>query len=498
MSITYGGLTFAEYGGGNPVTTPGFSSAISAGDLIVVFGFAKNGAPDGFIGSDLPYDSAGNTYSRVPSTFYPAWDNDSGDSYLITAYYCSNAKAVASGMTVSLSFGLGYSYACIYAIRYTGLTNAVLDLWTYSASDVPSIPVSFTPTGANELCVWLCNTDIPGGGFTQGSGYTRRVFSTYLSNYIQDNTATAAGSQTFGFTPTGTPDEGSGFLACVFKNGIIATALPNIVRGQVPNVSSVGLPVTPKGVYLRSSINKGVTPNAPLAGLPFAPSGSFVSSPIVIGERARAPLGARPSTYEGASSPYIIHTAQPTIGRPALAPEAPKPRILAGFIQSVPAIPYWMQWAAGGPPPYWEYTEEEYIPNAQFNLYEQAIADRRLKQIFEQALEDDHSFNFTEPNFDIKPEIIPRGTSKATNVNNNLHSKAQSTFKGDKPLTLIQQNIAIKNIVVEKNSILVETAKFVGAIVLATVITVHIVQPKNNYREIKMPRKRRAKRLRGS
>ena len=40
----------------------------------------------------------------------------------------------------------------------------------------------------------------------------------------------------------------------------------------------------------------------------------------------------------------------PTIGRRPIVAEAPSPKILAGFIQSVPELPYWQKWAAGGPP----------------------------------------------------------------------------------------------------------------------------------------------------
>ena len=158
-----------------------------------------------------------------------------------------------------------------------------------------------------------------------------------------------------------------------------------------------------------------------------------------------------------------------------------------------------MQWATGGPPPFWENQEEilDYTPDGTFNLHERAIAEKRLKQIFEDALDEDHPLFFTEQVFNVRNEIYPKSSNQVggNRVEGKVSRQARSAFRGDRPVTLVQQNINIKNQIVEKNSIFVETAKFVGAVVLATVIAVHIIPPRIVYK--KTPRNRHGKRLRG-
>ena len=293
-----------------------------------------------------------------------------------------------------------------------------------------------------------------------------------------------------------------------------------IIVGQRPEAPLAGLPLAPAGSFVSSPIIVGQRPEAPLAGLPLAPAGAFISSPIVVGQRPRAPLNVEPVYPLGSfiSSPIIVgqrprapQNVEPiapsgafsrpviTISKQQEAPQGISPKIYTFIVASPPVVPYWMQWAAGGPPPFWENQEEilDYTPDGTFNLHERAIAEKRLKQIFEDALDEDHPLFFTEQVFNVRNEIYPKSSNQVggNRVEGKVSRQARSAFRGDRPVTLVQQNINIKNQIVEKNSIFVETAKFVGAVVLATVIAVHIIPPRIVYK--KTPRNRHGKRLRG-
>jgi hypothetical protein len=214
-----------------------------------------------------------------------------------------------------------------------------------------------------------------------------------------------------------------------------------------------------------SPIVIGARPRAPLAGVPLSPPGAYVSSFITIGPTPNAPLNISSINIQGTSEFYEIPTMLPTIGRRPIVAEAPSPKILAGFIQSVPELPYWQKWVSGGPSPFTDSQEEilDYIPDGTFNLYERAIAERRLKQIFREALDDEHPFTFAEQVFNVRNEVVPKDKAGISN-----ERFERTAFRGDKPLNLIQQNI-------DKNSVYVEVLKFAGAVVLVTVIAVHVL-----------------------
>ena len=592
MSITYNGLTYVEgTSGESPTTwtTPGFSTPIAAGEIILVFAGAFDDTP-----RYPPTDSAGNIYAIVGSSYQYYMDlacNSGNDEIFFYAFLCNNTNAYAAGMQVTVQFygsGQGEGFPCIYAFRYSGITGAILDtvVGTHGSAYGSSLPANFTASSSGELCVALCNTynqTFP--SFTYGSGYTQRTFTTGQYNYVQDNTNVLSGSNSIGFTPTGTGGQydstANALFALIFKTPPVSSANPQIVLGTLYSIPSAPFPITPQGVFVKSPIVRGLSPErtligppvspsgvfipspiivgarpktpqaslsvglpgtfvpssivigprarAPLGGLPLSPPGSFVASPIVIGAHPRAPLagvplsppGAYVSSFitigptpnaplnvssiniQGTSEFFVIPTMLPTIGRRQIVAEAPSPKVLAGFIQSVPELPYWQKWASGGPPPFTDSQEEilDYIPDGTFNLYERAIAERRLKQIFREALDDEHPFTFSEQNFN--NEVVPKGKTRISNerFERNVSGQARTAFRGDKPLTLVQQNIDIRNTIVEKNSVYVEAVKFVGAVVLATVIVMQIVPPKVIYRsgtpQIKPPRKRRGKRLRG-
>jgi glucose/arabinose dehydrogenase len=219
-----------------------FSSANTAGDLIVVYAIWSN------TGSTTVSDSRGNAYSTAAAR--TTW----GGTSSAQVFYARNVAAGANTVTVTHATAVN-SFSAIYIHEYSGIDKVSPVDVTQSAIGTGSAmnSGSVTTTNAADLlfAAGASNAAITAGG----SGYTAR--SSAFGNRTQDRRVTATGS----YNATGTQNGGAWVMQLVaFK------ADPGTGDTTPPTVS-VTAPAAGATVSASTTVSATAADNVGVAGV---------------------------------------------------------------------------------------------------------------------------------------------------------------------------------------------------------------------------------------
>jgi prepilin-type N-terminal cleavage/methylation domain-containing protein len=149
----------------------------------------------------IPPDSAGNTWTKIGSITYPAYNEEMNVFDAVNAVNASN--------TVTANFGSGASYASLFVYEYRGAATASsFDVTTSTLQPDTQTPSSgyVTPNYPIELLFGATynasstETPTPGSGFTlETASAVTHVFAEDMDQYITG--AVAAGWQYLSTTP---------------------------------------------------------------------------------------------------------------------------------------------------------------------------------------------------------------------------------------------------------------------------------------------------------
>jgi len=259
----------------NSISTGAFASAVSTGNLMVVWVWYSGSSQS----VAAVTDTAGNTYAKAVG---PTTGTGTQAAHRQELWYAKNIVG-ATGLSVTATFGNTFSTEkSITAHEYSGADPvSPLDVTSFAAtSSANASSGAATTTAANEL---IFGAGLFSGTGTAGTGFTQR--SSIVGNASEDKVVVAAGSNSATFANTA---QDAILQMATFKAASAAPSggsMSSMVADQ--SISSTGdLAVIPGTVVLTPATDQIFTTNGS-AGVTWAvdgvPGGSSASGTISAG-----------------------------------------------------------------------------------------------------------------------------------------------------------------------------------------------------------------------